>query len=240
MDPEDDDAPVGDPNDQCIELGEEMQIPADWETRGTFKDTEFEVFERNDMSFLHHVNGLFVLYLQKTHPLFSSPLKDSVKLTYTKDVLRSRSITGKKRKGAPRTQPDTVFATLTLSDQTEYPLVAGLKAFVVEVNEQLQEDPRGLLEHSPEAFVAIIQPRSDFSALASFRPEMIVEARAKRLKREEEKRLEKEAEEQEEGDVKRVKRDEQSNDNNDGGNNNNNNNNDNNNANISNDNKTAS
>lgn len=60
-----------------------MQIPADHATRGSYLETEFELFERNDMRLYHHVNGLFVLFLSKRHPVHEHPLRASARLVYT-------------------------------------------------------------------------------------------------------------------------------------------------------------
>jgi hypothetical protein len=96
---DDDDGDVGEPGNPLIELGELMSVPSDHATRRSYLETEFELFERADMRLYHHVNGLFVLFLAKQHPLYEHPLRASAKLVYTKSTLGILEVTGKKRKG---------------------------------------------------------------------------------------------------------------------------------------------
>ena len=103
-----------------------MRIPDDFQTRGSYLETEFELFHRADLRLYHHVNGLFVLFLARDHPVFAHPLRASARLVYTEATKRILSVTGKKRKGssvfflacvfvliakagAPRTEPNTVL-----------------------------------------------------------------------------------------------------------------------------------
>lgn len=167
-----------------VELGEEMSVPPDWATRPTQLQTGYECFERDGLRFYHHVNGLFILFLSRTHPVLQHERRDSLAVDYTTEARRSMRVEGKKRKGAPRTQPDTVIATLVLDDGTRYPLAAGIKGFVVEINERLLERPAALLDPDNEScYLAVLQPKSDFVSLASFKPGMMEEAKNRRARK---------------------------------------------------------
>ena len=79
MDEEDDGADAV-PGDPMIELGEEIRVPGDWTTRKAYLETEFELFERAGLRYYHHVNGLFILFLSKTHPVLSHPQRATAQL----------------------------------------------------------------------------------------------------------------------------------------------------------------
>ena len=182
--------------DLQIELGDEIAIPHDWQTRGTYLTTEFECFERDHVRFFHHVNGLFTLFLAQSHPLYSHPLKASAKLVYGEEALRCLIVEGKKRKGAPRAEVKWTFASIQLDDGTSYELKCGIKGFIVEVNESLIADCSPLLNPDNEmTYLVILQPKSDFKSMASFKPGMMEEAkerRDKRTQRQQQQRQEKE------------------------------------------------
>ncbi len=76
-----------------------MRIPADHATRRSYLETEFQLFERADMRLYHHVNGLFVLFLSRHHPLREHPLRATARLVYTEATRGILKVTGKKRKG---------------------------------------------------------------------------------------------------------------------------------------------
>jgi hypothetical protein len=60
------------------------------------------------------------------------------------------------------------------------------QGFVVEINERMCT--RLLLEpEAPEAYLAILQPKSDFVARASFVPGMLEEAKERRAKKQQKK-----------------------------------------------------
>jgi hypothetical protein len=124
---EDDDGADAVPGDPMIEPGEEIRVPADWATRKAYLETDFELFERAGLRYYHHVNGLFVLFLAKTHPLFSHPQRETAQLVYTEASRKILQVSGKKRKGAPRTDPATVVARVQLGDGTTFDVVAGIK-----------------------------------------------------------------------------------------------------------------
>ncbi len=183
---DDDDGADAVPGDPMIELGEEIRVPTDWTSRKAYLDTEFELFERAGLRYYHHVNGLFVLYLSKTHELFRHPLRETAQLVYTEASRKILQVSGKKRKGAPRTEPATVVARVVLGDGTAFDVAAGIKGFVVEINERLSA-PLLLDPEAPEAYLAILQPKSDFVARASFVPGMLEEARERRAKKQQKK-----------------------------------------------------
>ena len=188
--------------DPEMELGEGMAVPAgtqllfpcdvanliffcaDWATRGTYLTTEFECFERDGLRFYHHVNGLFLLFLSKSHPLHEHPQRASLKLQYTDEAYRCLQVEGKKRKGAPRAEPGRPFASILLDDGSAFPLKCGIKGFIVEVNESLAKDASPILNPDDEhCYLAILQPKSDFKSLASFKPQIMDEAKERREKR---------------------------------------------------------
>lgn len=72
-------------NDPCIEPGEDMRLPDDWDTRKPYMDTDFERFEGQSgtLHLYHHINSLFLLFLAPAHPVFGHPLRDSARLEYT-------------------------------------------------------------------------------------------------------------------------------------------------------------
>ena len=193
---DDDDGADAVPGDPMIELGEEIRVPADWSTRKSYLETEFELFERAGLRYYHHVNGLFILFLSKTHPLFSHPQRATAQLVYSEASRKILQVSGKKRKGAPRTEPGTVVARVVLGDGTAFDVAAGIKGFVVEINERMT-GPLLLDPDAPEAYLAILQPKSDFVARASFVPGMLEEARERRAKKQLKKdEKEKEAEQE--------------------------------------------
>ncbi|CAE8599541.1 unnamed protein product [Polarella glacialis] len=67
---------------------------------------------------------------------------------------------GKRAKGGANVGPKTVLADLVLADGSEVALCAAVEAKLVELNDQLSQDP-GLLLRAPEdeGFLAILQPR---------------------------------------------------------------------------------
>lgn len=77
-------ASSGDPR---IELGEDIAVPVDWQQRGTFLQTDFELLERDGLRFYHHVNGLFVVFLGPSHPLLQHPSRQTLQLQFTADAL---------------------------------------------------------------------------------------------------------------------------------------------------------
>ena len=110
------------------------------------------------------------MYLGKDHPLFSHVKRESLKLVYTPETLVCLKVEGKKRKGAPRVQSKTVFASIFLDDGTEYKLEAALKGFVVEINEKAMEDPKMLLEKEDDrTYLIILQPKSEYHTLNDFK-----------------------------------------------------------------------
>ncbi len=75
-----------------------------------------------------------------------------------------------------------MIAHVEVEDGTKWGLQAGIKGFVVEINENVTS--AALLDSDdPTGFVAILQPKSDFQSLASFVPGMLEEAKERRLKK---------------------------------------------------------
>lgn len=175
--------------DPMIELGEEMSIPNDWATRGGYLASQFECFFKDHLRFFRHPNGLFVVFLAPDHPVMSHPLRQSMCVTFTPEAVRSLSVTGKKRKDAPRMQPATEIASISVSDGTKWTIKSNLKAALVEVNEGLLGDaPRlvhtTLLDVEDErAYLCILQPKKDWEALAVFKPESAPAGMTRREKR---------------------------------------------------------
>ncbi len=179
---DDDDGADAVPGDPMAEFGEELAVPADWATRKPYLETEFELFERDNLRFYHHVNGLFLLFVGRQHPVLSHPLAHTARVSFTEATRKIRGVTGKKRKGAPRTDPVTVIGKVTVEDGTSWNVAAGIKGFVVEINEKM-EPGKLLLLDDPSTFMAVLQPKSDFVSRASFVPGMIEEARERRAKK---------------------------------------------------------
>ena len=169
-----------------IEEGEAIRVPADWATRGDFLATEFACFERHDLRYYRHVNGLFVVFLSRTHPLHDHPLRHTARCVFTEHATKILKVTGKKRKGAPRVDVKSQFAHIVLEDGTQFPVQAGIKGFVIEINETLTA-ARLLDPECPEGYLALLQPKSDFESHASFVPKVLEEARARRALKQQKK-----------------------------------------------------
>ncbi|CAG9567983.1 unnamed protein product [Danaus chrysippus] len=113
--------------------------------------------KNNDIMLLFHSNRITLLCLAPSHFFFKRD--DDYKLNFTigKVDRLSNTVKGKGKKGGQMLTPNTAICKVEWSDDTSFEIPAGMKGFLVEINEQLVKNPK-LLRESPnsDGFIAIM------------------------------------------------------------------------------------
>ena len=114
----------------------------------------------NDDQVVHvHHNGIAILAVHKTHPLLNKKITN---LTFRSDDAKNlyqNNVTGKNKTGATFLQPRDRICSVKTSDGAETDLYACVRAYVIEINQRLVEQPQMLGHSSGIGWIAILKPQ---------------------------------------------------------------------------------
>ncbi|RWS14533.1 hypothetical protein B4U79_11685 [Dinothrombium tinctorium] len=118
-----------------------------------------------DECILFHSNRICVLTLAPSHPIVAEK-KNILNIDFRvngrkgNNTDRSRNkVSGKWKKGGQQLAENSTLCTIRCEDRTSYPVVACLKATLVEINENLSKNPQLICEHTwSDGFIAILLP----------------------------------------------------------------------------------
>jgi len=118
--------------------------------------------QKDDICLLFHSNKICVVTLAKTHII----LKDdksikSVNFKVSKNVDRTENkVKGKGKRGGQIVEENSILCIIQCEDGSEYPIKAGVKGKLVEVNENLIANPE-LLKTKTETngYIAVVVQR---------------------------------------------------------------------------------
>uniref|UniRef100_A0A914XEK7 Protein Abitram n=1 Tax=Plectus sambesii TaxID=2011161 RepID=A0A914XEK7_9BILA len=119
-----------------------------------------------DASFLAHPSGVIVVILSTRHPALAKTINQvdfNVNKKKHRGVDRSQqTVIGKGKKGGLQLLPVTRLCLIKCADGSEYPLRAGVKGTLIEVNDRLLTEPT-LMQTSREnkGFIALIMPKGN-------------------------------------------------------------------------------
>jgi hypothetical protein len=80
-----------------------------------------------------------------------------VRVAFARALADAGGVSGKHKRGAAWVEADTVIAVATTADGREWPLRAGVRASVLEINARLEAEPWLLTQKAPTAgFLAVV------------------------------------------------------------------------------------
>ncbi|GAB5371865.1 hypothetical protein AAMO2058_001616600 [Amorphochlora amoebiformis] len=102
----------------------------------------------------HHTNGLIVIGLAPSHPVLQQG-KTAIKVTWDYKAGNNK-VRGKHKKGAMLFEAHTCVCTIECSDGSKYCVRAGVRGKLIEINDQLDNNP-SLIVTRPrhEGYIAI-------------------------------------------------------------------------------------
>lgn len=115
-----------------------------------------------DQCILTHSNKICLITLAKTHPIISNQKKvEKINFQVSEDVNRlENKVMGKGKKGGQWLTELAPLCTVTCSDTSEYTLYSCVRGTLIEVNENLVENPALLTEKTQgEGYLAIVIPK---------------------------------------------------------------------------------
>jgi len=119
-----------------------------------------------DICVLVHSNKLCVITVAPSHPLISKKKKiKSIDFQITGKLNRlENKVTGKRKKGGQWLIEESPLCRVICEDGSRYTLYSCIKGKLVEVNEQLLQNPNLLIEKpQTNGYIAIIQPKLEQS-----------------------------------------------------------------------------
>lgn len=111
---------------------------------------------KNDLLVLVHSNRICVLTLSEHHPIIANNL--TVERVEPLTSI-NQSMSGKSKRGADYVQPNKLLYRIVCSENQQFIICAGIKGRLVEMNEQIVENP-SLIQTKPqgEGFLAVFIP----------------------------------------------------------------------------------
>ncbi|XP_047034557.1 protein Abitram [Helicoverpa zea] len=119
--------------------------------------TDIDGIKNNDIMIMFHSNRIALLSLAPSHFFFSKDQEYKLNFTVGKvDRLRN-AVKGKSKKGGQLLNPKSVVCKIEYKDGTSFDVPCGMKGTLIEVNEELVNQPE-LLKQYPDAdgYIAII------------------------------------------------------------------------------------
>ncbi|CAM9134216.1 unnamed protein product [Choristocarpus tenellus] len=98
-----------------------------------------------------HPNGLAVVQLAPTHPAVGTGDSTVTQVRFGEgqyDVLASKKVVGKKKKGAMQIYPNSLLCTIHTQGGKEYQVCAGVSGELMEVNTAVLDEP-GIISSNP-------------------------------------------------------------------------------------------
>lgn len=119
--------------------------------------TDVDGVKNNDIMIMFHSNRIALLSLAPSHFFFSKSEEYKVNYTVGKVDRLKNSVKGKSKKGGQQLGPKSVICTIEFKDGTAFQIPCCMKGTLIEVNEELVNEPK-LLKEMPDAdgYIAII------------------------------------------------------------------------------------
>eukprot|EP00298_Acanthocystis_sp_HF-20_P025827 c38176_g1_i1.p1 GENE.c38176_g1_i1~~c38176_g1_i1.p1 ORF type:complete len:163 (-),score=48.71 c38176_g1_i1:20-508(-) len=113
-----------------------------------------------------HVNGLCVVGVTKTHPLFLEGEISFVSFDINGNDRRNSKVRGKRKKGGLFVEKNTVICIIVVKtssgEEKEFPITAGIRGHLIEINEKLSQNPSLIhLSECGKGYIAVIKPQKD-------------------------------------------------------------------------------
>lgn len=133
---------------------------------------DFNGIERNDIMILFHSNRIALLTLAPSHPFFEMTANYKINFCVGKVNRLSNCVSGKGKRGGQNLTLKSVVCTIEFDDGMCFDIPSGIKGTLVEVNENLIDNPQ-LLKDFPESngYIAIIL--STISASEEFKKDLM-------------------------------------------------------------------
>ncbi|XP_026497301.2 protein Abitram [Vanessa tameamea] len=113
--------------------------------------------ENNDIMLMFHSNRITLLCLAPSHFFFKNPDKYNLNFTIGKVDRLSNLVKGKGKKGGQMLTPKSTICKVEWNDGTSFDIPCGMKGTLIEINENLVNNPEILREQpDSDGFIAIM------------------------------------------------------------------------------------
>ncbi|KAJ8711752.1 hypothetical protein PYW08_008706 [Mythimna loreyi] len=119
--------------------------------------TDVDGIKNNDIMIMFHSNRIALLSLAPSHFFFSKNEEYKVNYTVGKVDRLKNSVRGKSKRGGQQLSPKSIICKIEFEDGSGFEIPCCMKGTLVEVNEELVNQPK-LLKEMPDAdgYIAII------------------------------------------------------------------------------------